>query len=188
VCEASEGRFFKLPALPPKPDISLSDLTPVRWSGPGRSYRGRSQVSGRGQAPQKDRSIEGEPLRLRGVDYAKGIGTHAPNQMIFEVKPEYDRFVALAGVDERILQVSHGANLARYPSVVFKVFVDGREVASSPLMRIAEQPWRFDVRLPTGAKRISLCATDAGDGNREDLANWVDAGFVTDRSGRGVGR
>jgi len=23
-----------------------------------------------------------------------------------------------------------------------------------------------------------LAVTDAGDGNREDLANWVDAGFV----------
>ena len=148
VCSESEGRFFKLPARPPKPDVSLSDLTPVRWSGPGHSYRGRPRVSGRHQPPQKDRSNEGEPLRLRGEDYAKGIGTHAPNQMMFEVKPEYDRFVALAGVDERILQVSNGANLARYPSVVFKVFVDGREVASSPVMRISEQPWRFDVKLP----------------------------------------
>ena len=72
--------------------------------------------------------------------------------------------------------------------MVFKVFVDGREVASSPVMRISEQPWRFDVRLPSGAKRISLCATDAGDGNREDLANWVDAGFVMDRSGPAEGR
>jgi hypothetical protein len=72
--------------------------------------------------------------------------------------------------------------------VVFKVFVDGREVASSPVMRISEQPWRFDVKLPPGAERISLCATDAGDGNREDLANWVDAGFVAGRSGRAIGR
>ena len=122
------------------------------------------------------------------ITVAVGIGTHAPNQVMFELKPEYDRFVALAGVDERILQASNGANLARYPSVVFKVFVDGREVASSPVMRISEQPWRFDVKLPPGAKLISLCATDAGDGNREDLANWVDAGFVTGRSGRGIGR
>ena len=45
-------------------------------------------------------------------------------------------------------------------------------------MRISEHPWRFDVPIPRGSRRISLVATDAGDGNREDLANWVDAGFT----------
>ena len=142
--------------MPPKPDVSLSDLTPVRWSGPGHSYGGQPRFSAQASRRRRTARTRESRLRLRGVDYAKGIGTHAPNQMIFEVKPEYDRFVALAGVDERILQVSNGSNLARYPSVVFKVFVDGREAASSPVMRIAEQPWRFDVRLPAGAKRISL--------------------------------
>jgi beta-galactosidase len=97
---------------------------------------------------------------------------------MYESKPEYRRFVALAGVDEHILEVSNGSNVAKYPSVVFKVFIDGREAASSPVMRISEQPWRFDVPIPEGSRTISLVATDAGDGNREDLANWVDAGFI----------
>ena len=136
------------------------------------------RFSAHSQPPQPDRSNEGKPLRLRGKDYARGMGVHAPNQLVYDLDPRYERFVALAGVDERILEVSNGSNLARYPSVVFKVFVDGRELAASPVMRIAEQPWRFHLSLPRGARRISLVATDAGDGNREDLANWVDAGFV----------
>ena len=69
-------------------------------------------------------------------------------------------------------------NVARYPSVVFKIYIDGRQAAESPVMRIAERPWRFDLAIPAGARLISLVATDAGDGNREDLANWVDAGFL----------
>ena len=46
-------------------------------------------------------------------------------------------------------------------------------------MRITFEPWRFDVQVPAGAKIISLSVSDAGDGNRHDLANWVNVGFVT---------
>jgi len=45
------------------------------------------------------------------------------------------------------------------------------------VMRITSEPWRFDVPLPRGARLISLAVTDAGDGGRQDYANWVDAGF-----------
>ncbi len=74
--------------------------------------------------------------------------------------------------------VSHGSNLAKYPSIVFKVFIDGVEAAASPVMRIQFPAWRFDVAIPKDAKLISLVAMDAGDGSREDLGNWVDTGFV----------
>jgi hypothetical protein len=103
----------------------------------------------------------------------------APNQLIYDLKPEYARFVALAGIDDHILDVSNGSNLAMHPSVIFRVFIDGEMAAESPVMRISEPAWRFDVPIPSGSKMISLVATDAGDGNKEDLGNWVDCGFVT---------
>ncbi len=68
-----------------------------------------------------------------------------------------------------------------YPSVVF-IFLDGKEASASPVMRIAVESWRFDVKIPPGTRRISLVATDAGDGNKEDLANWVNAGFVVKKA------
>jgi len=103
--------------------------------------------------------------------------------MMFALRPEYDRFVALAGVDEHLLEVAHGSNQAMHSSVVFKVFIDGREAASSPVMRIAFEPWRFDVKIPPGSRLISLTTTDAGNGNKEDLANWAHCGFVVKSSG-----
>lgn len=181
VCLSSEGAFHRLPPRPPPPSVHLADLTPLRAVGPAHTYGGQVRWSAHSQPPQKDRSNEGKPLRLRGVNYARGMGVHAPNQLQYEVKPEYERFVALAGVDERILETANGSNLARYPSVVFKVFLDGKEAAASPVMRIAQLPWRFEVPIPRGTKLISLAVTDAGDGNKEDLANWVDAGFVLRR-------
>ena len=179
VCLPSEGYFARLDAIPPKPDVHLSDLKPLRAVGPGHSPASTDhRFSPVSSPPQKDLSNRRAPLRLRGIAHAKGLGVHAPNQMVFELKPEYARFVALAGVDEHILDVNLGSNLAKYPSVVFKAFIDGKLMAASPVMRISEQPWRFDVAIPGGSKRLSLIATDAGDGNREDLANWVEAGFM----------
>ena len=84
----------------------------------------------------------------------------------------------MAGADENIIDVSHGSNLAKYPSIVFKVFIDGQEAASSPVMRIQFPAWRFDLAIPKGSKTISLVAMDAGDGSREDFANWANAGFI----------
>jgi hypothetical protein len=179
VCLPSEAAFARLGVMPPLPDIYASDLKPLRSVGPGHSPSYNDHRFSPGSNPaQMDVNNRKQPLRLRGQTYAKGLGTHAPAELIYAVHPEYDRFVALAGVDEYMLDVNNGSNLAMHPSIVFKVFVDGQLAAASPVMRISEQPWRFDVKIPPGSQRISLVTTDAGDGNREDLGNWVNAGFV----------
>jgi beta-galactosidase len=82
------------------------------------------------------------------------------------------------GIDEGILVHDLGRGSASFASTEFKIFIDGKPAASSPVMRIGVPPWRFDVEIPRGAKTISLVSGDAGDGNREDIANWVDAGFT----------
>ena len=183
VCLESEGAFHKLIAMPPQPDVHLSDLPPLRVVGPGHTYGTNVRFAAHSSPPQRDKSNEGQPLQLRGEKYSKGMGVHAINQMIFPLKPEYKRFVALVGVDEHILVTSNGSNLAMHPSVVFKVFIDGKEAATSPMMRIAFEPWRFDVKIPPDSKIISLSTMDGGDGSREDLANWVNCGFVLKEAG-----
>lgn len=178
VCLESEGVFVRLLPRPPAPDLALGDLKPLRNVGYGHTYGGQVRYSGNTQAPQKDRSNLGQELRVDRTTFTQGLGVHAPCELTYEVKPEYRRFVALAGADENLLAVSNGSNLAKYPSVVFKVLLDGREVATSPVMRVQFPAWRFNVEIPPGAKRISLVTMDAGDGTREDFADWVSAGFV----------
>lgn len=180
VCLPSQGYFAHLEATPPLPDLNLSDLKFTRAVGPGHSPSFTDhRYSPLSNPPQMDTNNRKQSLKQRGKTYAKGIGVHAPNQMLYELKPEYDRFVALAGVDEHITEVNNASNLGMYPSVVFKVFIDGKLAAESPVMRMLEEPWRFNVLIPKGSKMISLVATDAGNGNKEDLANWVNAGFTT---------
>jgi hypothetical protein len=100
---------------------------------------------------------------------------HAP----YEIKPEHKHFVGLAGADENLIRISHGSNLVKHPRVVFKVFIDGQQVPASPVMRVLSPSWRFDVEIRDGAGMISLVAMDAGDGSREDIADWANAGFIT---------
>jgi hypothetical protein len=120
-------------------------------------------------------------LKINRTVYQHGMGVHAPCELMYQTLPGYRRFVALAGADENLLSQSNGSNLAKYPSVVFKVFIDGQQAAASPVMRIQSPAWRFDVEIPEGSKLISLVAMDAGDGSREDFADWANAGFIVKR-------
>ncbi len=179
VCLESEGSFARLTPPPPAPDIAIGDLKPIRSVGFGHSYGGQMRYSGNTRPPQKDKSNPGLDLKINRKTYQQGMGVHAPCELMYELKPEYKRFVALAGADENLIGISNGSNLAKYPSVVFKVFIDGEEAGASPVMRVQSLAWRFDVEIPKGARIISLVAMDAGDGTREDFADWVNAGFLT---------
>jgi hypothetical protein len=179
VCLPSEAYFAHLPGIPPSPGISISELTPTRAVGPGHSPSSTDFRFDPGvNPPQKDHSNRLGPLKVHGKAYASGIGVHAPNLLAYELKPEYERFVALAGDDEQILEVNQGSNLAMHPNVIFKIFIDGKLTAQSPIMRMSEGPWRFDIKIPQNSKSISLVAADGGMGNAEDLADWLNAGFV----------
>jgi len=65
-----------------------------------------------------------------------------------------------------------------YPAVVFAVYIDGDLMAESPTIRISQEPWRFDVKIPQGSKKISLVCVPASGDARENFANWVNADFI----------
>jgi hypothetical protein len=170
----NSGYFVRLPAMPPKPEVELGQLTPVT-----DLY---ATVSPAAAAclwhPVANQSYEGKPLRIRGTKYAKGFGMRAPAYLRYDLKPEFSRFVALAGVDDNMLDRELGRSIAMYPSVVFKVFIDGKLAAESPVMRISQVPWRFDVPILPGSRQIVLVCDDSGAHSPYNLGNWVSAGFV----------
>lgn len=178
VCRESVGTFVRLKPMPVLPDVYLGELQPIRSVGFGHTYGGSVRHSGETQPPQRDKSNRGTEIKINRQTYERGIGVHAPCELVYTIKSEYKQFVALAGIDEHLISRSNGSNLAKFPSVVFKVFIDGRLAASSPVMRILSPAWRFSVDIPPKAKMISLVAMDAGDGSREDYADWANAGFV----------
>ena len=120
-------------------------------------------------------------MRIDRQVHQHGLGVHAPCELAYQLRPEYQRFVALAGADENIVKISNGSNLAKYPSVVFRIFIDGKQAAESPVMRVLSPAWRFDVEIPAGSRLLSVVTMDAGDGSREDFADWAEAGFVVQK-------
>jgi len=148
-----------LPPVPPVPQVFLGDLAWV------------SGRSGWGGGPKKDRSIEGHPIRIGGKEYARGIGTHAESELVYDLKPTYTQFVAVVGTDEEI--ESTGS-----PSMVFQVLVDDRLLAESPVIGKGEV-WHLQVPLPPGGKRLALKVTKGPDGINHDHGDWANAGLLT---------
>ncbi len=178
VCLESEGYFALLGSRPPLPDIYLGDLTPIRNVGFGHTTSRGVRYAGNTKPPQTDTSNLGQPLRIDRQVYRHGLGVYAPCELTYQIKPDYRRLVALAGADENIIRAGRGTSLARYPGVVFKIFIDGKQAATSPVMRVLTPAWRFDVDIPVGARKISLVAMNASDGSRENFADWANAGFI----------
>ncbi len=168
VTTISEGSFVRLGPLPPKPDVYLDELKPVIRARPDWNWETKA-----------NRAFTGGPLSVREVSYDKGVGTRAPANLLYEIQPGYDRFVARAGVDDDPFRQRPNARfLATHPSVRFHVFIDGYLASESPVMRLAQEPWRFDVKIPARSRLINFVVTDAGSRSPLDLADWVDAGFV----------
>jgi nicotinamidase-related amidase len=166
----SDAYYVKMDEqIPPKPDVYLEDLK-YTFNGYNPNY---------GWIPEKWKSFEGKPLRVRGKSYEHGMGFRAPSSIQYEIKPEYKRFVALAGIDENLLEENHGRFIAIHSSVVFKLFIDGKPAAESPVMRISQEPWRFDVEIPKGSRMFNVVCMDAGSRSMLDYGNWLDAGFIT---------
>ena len=114
----------------------------------------------------------GLPLRIGDSNYSKGIGTHAPGEMLIELDGGYTAFKASVG-----LQWQDGEE----GSVVFKALVDGKELFNSGVMRKHDPAKPVNIPL-AGADELRLVVTDAGDGFICDCANWAEAALIPDPS------
>ena len=124
-----------------------------------------SEMTAGWERPQARLSVEGNPISVGGTRHERGIGTYAASEWAIDLNGPAKRFTAWVGVDDE----KQGCG-----SVVFRVTVDGRTAFDSGVIRIGEPPKPVDVDL-TGAKRMRLLVTDAGDDYNCDHADWADA-------------
>ncbi|MGN0853290.1 MAG: NPCBM/NEW2 domain-containing protein [Kiritimatiellia bacterium] len=130
----------------------------------------RSSMTCSYRTPLVARSVEGGLLAIKGKTYARGLGTHANSSLTVPVGGNALRFVADAGLDDEV----KGRPKA---SVEFKVWGDGRLLATSGVLRKTKRLHRFDVDL-AGVQVVVLEVSDAGDGNDSDHADWAEAFFA----------
>src|SRR5687768_4897 len=120
----------------------------------------------------KDVSVEGRPLRLNGVTYPKGIGTHATSEIRYRLATNCSRFLAVVGVDDEI----------SYGSIRFQVWADGvllwdsfPVVGGNMTGAHPGRPVSVDI---SGRQNLRLLVTDGGNGIGSDHADWADAKVV----------
>ncbi|GAB3413020.1 hypothetical protein GCM10027569_31570 [Flindersiella endophytica] len=110
---------------------------------------------------------DGPPLRLRGMRYDKGLGVHAPSEVVIDLGGRYERFTAEVGVDDSRAASGLG-------TVTFEVLGDGVSLARTGVLTPRDPAYPIDVAL-NEVQTLTLRVSDAGDGNNNDHANWADA-------------
>ncbi len=117
---------------------------------------------------RRNRSVEGNPLRIGGQEFERGLGTHAPAAFWIQLDGWTSHFYASVGVDDEV---------GRSPaSVEFLVVGKGEVLWRSGIMRAGDPPKKVEV-LTRGVKKLGLLVTEGPDNNHFDHANWAEARF-----------
>jgi alpha-galactosidase len=162
-------------ATHPHADVPLAslDLAKMRVQPAG----GRAQTSTTAQA---NKSIDGNPLRIGGREFAGGVGTRATSVLFVNLAGGVDRFSATVGADDNPIPpppAGAPANTSPPPpiAIIFRVVGDGRVLhVSKPVVR-GDPPEQIDVDV-RGIKTLVLHVKQV-DGARPVAANWADAKF-----------
>lgn len=117
---------------------------------------------------QKDKSVEGRILQIKGETFAKGLGTHSftsndvDADIVYDLGGRYSRFVSYVGVDDE-----KGAGTVR-----FQVLVDDVIKFDSGVMSYGDAVRKIDLDVKK-ASRLILRVKNGEDGNGYDHADWV---------------
>ncbi len=126
-------------------------------------------------AVQRDRSVDGNPLRVGGKEYASGLGAHAVSELPVTVPAGAARFTGAVGVDD---EVGPGKG-----SVKFRILSGNAVLWESPEMKAGDPAAAFDVAVPSAIyRKLYLQVDDLGE-NSYDHADWVDLAWKAPVSG-----
>ena len=125
----------------------------------------RRPRAGRGARGQAAPTTPAPPLTfsLGGIVYPHAVPLQVNADLAIDLKGRAVRFMSMVGIDD--------ANKAGQGSVIFAVWLDGKKVADSGLLRSGDAPTLLSVDV-TGARRLVLAVSDASDGTRDDVAEF----------------
>jgi hypothetical protein len=145
---------FTTTTAPPSGTSYISDLT---WTSATNGWGPvEKDESNGGQA-----AGDGEPLVINRVKYARGLGTHSPAEIHYNLGGSCTSFTSDVGLDD----------VYKKGTVVFQVWADGVKLYDSGRMDGKMDAKKVSVSL-TGKRELVLIVTDAGDGTEYDHADW----------------
>lgn len=141
--------------------VDLSDLTPVRYE--HRPYLGTAWPL------VQDAAADGQPLRLAGNTYEKGLGTHAVCQVAYKLDGQYLRFDALVGIDQA----------ARRGRARVAIDLDGKRIDLNDGKELAHQTAPLTLRLDVkGVRTLTLIVDSGSFGDVQARVNWAKARLI----------
>lgn len=147
--------------VPPPPPAGVRYVSDIPWMSAVNGFGPVEKDTSNGESKTGD----GHPITINGVGYAKGLGAHAPGEIVYYTGGSCSAFSAEVGVDDE--KTANG-------SVTFEVWTDGDKVADSGPLTVAD-PARHLTAGIGGAALVRLIVTDGGNGNNSDHADWADA-------------
>ena len=108
-----------------------------------------------------DSSFAGGALTIGNTAFTQGIGCHAPTMLTYSLGHDWRWLTFYTGVAAEIKDTG---------SVVVQVWLDGKQVCETPILRAHEVP--VYVSLPiAGARELRIVCNGAGDGFTADHVN-----------------
>lgn len=120
----------------------------------------------------RNRSVDGNPLKIAGKVYERGVGSHSPGEALYKLDGKTVAFGAVVGIDD---EAEEGA------SVIFRVYADDKLVAETPELgdKAGNRGPAFLKADLKGAKKVEL-EIDKIDGEECDHADWCRAVFIAE--------
>jgi NPCBM/NEW2 domain/Protein of unknown function (DUF1583) len=135
----------------------LSDLTPAKVE--------ETPFFGHRLPWRRDVSLLGEPLKINGQSFDRGLAVHSRCTLTYDLLGRYSRFEALLGFDD----YSRGKG-----RVDCRIYADGKEIYTNPDLRADQPPVKLALPV-SGAQQLRL-HVDFGRGqDTGDRVIWANA-------------
>ncbi|MFS4467802.1 NPCBM/NEW2 domain-containing protein [Maribacter sp. 2210JD10-5] len=110
-----------------------------------------------------NKNFNGGPIKLLGIDYQKGIGTHATSRIKYDLDRKYKTFEVLVGIDD----VTNGQGAA-----TAYIKLDGEIAYESDLLKGKENPKSIQLDV-SGITSLELHTTAKSNDKDANLVNWA---------------
>ena len=140
-----------------KKQIPLTSLWPTA------AYQGYGSMQYNMSVNSYDKWKNWNFLSTQYYFYKKGIGTHANSTIIYDLNKNFSKFSTDYGID---------TEAGAAASVYFKVYGDDKLLFTSPKVTKFDLPRHMEINIK-GVKKLQLDVTDAGDGIKDDHADWL---------------
>ncbi|GHT25524.1 hypothetical protein FACS18942_00670 [Planctomycetales bacterium] len=126
------------------------------------------------QKTQKNKSVGGHPLSIGGEKFQRGVGHHAPGEILFNLPQSKGTFTAWVGIDDETGKQGHAE---------FLVFIDGKQVWRSGFITGGQKAKRCEVPFEANNRQMQLSVDTGPEGYGHDHTDWAEASITFEHNG-----